>query len=70
MSVALVNRFMPPDGAPTAAALARLAALLAARAPALDLRMIGTGRAYAGGGAVGEKGLWPRRRRSMTRSCR
>lgn len=51
---------MPPDGAPTAAALARLAALLAARSPALDLRMIGTGRAYAGGGAVGEKRLWRR----------
>jgi hypothetical protein len=60
LSVALVNRFMPPDGAPTAAALARLAALLTARAPALDLRMIGTGRAYAGGGAVGERRLWRR----------
>jgi hypothetical protein len=60
LSVALVNRFIPPDSAPTAAALARLAALLTARVPAFDLRMIGTGLAYAGGGAVGERGLWRR----------
>lgn len=60
MSVALLNRFVPPDRAPTAAALARLAALLAARAPEAKLSMTGTGRAYVGGGAAGEQRLWRR----------
>lgn len=57
MTIALVNRFAPPDPSPTAAALARLAALLTARAPGLDLRFIGTGRTYDGGGAAGEGAL-------------
>lgn len=60
MSVALLNRFVPPDRAPTAVALARVAALLAARAPKLNVSMIGAGRAYVGGGAVGEQWLWRR----------
>lgn len=53
-SVALVNRFAPPDAAPTATALARLATLLRARTPTLSLQMIATKRTYAGGGAAGE----------------
>lgn len=66
MSVALVNRFIPPDRAPTAAAVARLAALLALRAPGLDLRLLGTGRVYAGGGAAGESRLWRRGLAALT----
>lgn len=66
LSVVLVNRFMPPDAAPTAAAAARLAALLARRAPGLDLRLTGTGRAYAGGGAMGENRLWRRGLAALT----
>lgn len=58
--VVLVNRFTPPDAAPTAAALMRLTTLLAAQAPMLDLRVIGTDRAYVGGGTIGEGGLWRR----------
>lgn len=53
-SLALVNRFAPPDAAPTAAALARLAVLLTARTPALSFQMIATKRTYGGGGAAGE----------------
>lgn len=54
MTVALVNRFTAPGGGPTAAALTRLADLLIARLPGTDLRVIGTGRFYAGAGAKDE----------------
>ena len=57
--VALVNRFAPPDAAPTAVALGRLARLLAARLPGLELNLIGARRVYGGGGAAGET-LWRR----------
>lgn len=53
-SIALVNRFAPPDAAPTAVALARLGALLTARLPTVNLRLVGAGRTYAGGGARNE----------------
>lgn len=59
MTIALVNRFVPPDGAPTAVSLARLGRLLVKRLPSLDWRLIGVGRSYAGGGASGEN-LWRR----------
>lgn len=59
MTVALVNRFIPPSAAPTAAAMERLGRLLIAKSPALSLRMIGTDRSYVGGGAAGEN-LWRR----------
>lgn len=53
-SVAMVNRFAPPDAAPTAVALARLAALLKARLPTINLRVVGAERAYGGAGARNE----------------
>lgn len=59
MTIALVNRFVPPDGAPTAVSLARLGQLLTKRLPSLDWRLIGAGRSYTGGGASGEN-LWRR----------
>lgn len=45
--------------APTAMALARLAALLTARLSAVDLRIVGAGRTYGGGGARNES-FWRR----------
>lgn len=59
-AVALVNRFAPPDAAPTAVALDRLARLLAARLPGLELNLIGARRVYGGGGGAAGETLWRR----------
>ncbi|MET4700515.1 hypothetical protein ABIE65_003555 [Constrictibacter sp. MBR-5] len=52
MRIALVNRFCPPDPAPTGLAMAELAADLAAAMPEAEVRIFTTGGSYRNGGDV------------------